>query len=126
MKYNNENESNENECCLPEYVVVDGGWSEWSEWGACNETCGTGSRSRSRACSNPAPQYGGKECAGDKIQFEICYNRSCSGKLLSFFLPFPISRACRNFQKFRGKRLGLWSSNANISNLKFYLKLGAR
>ena len=70
------------------YLLVDGGWSEWSEWGVCNETCGNGSRSRSRACSNPSAQYGGNECVGDDLQLERCYNQSCIGMLSSNFLNF--------------------------------------
>ena len=31
-----------------------GGWSEWTEWGPCSRTCGTGAAFRTRVCDNPA------------------------------------------------------------------------
>jgi len=45
---------------------VDGGWSEWSEWEVCPETCGALHHiSRTRTCDNPAPKYGGTHCNAD-------------------------------------------------------------
>ena len=32
--------------------LCDGIWQSWSLWSACSESCGTGSRSRSRKCSD--------------------------------------------------------------------------
>ena len=46
--------------------IVDGGWSEWSEWEVCPETCGALHHiSRTRTCDNPAPKYGGAHCNAD-------------------------------------------------------------
>ncbi|XP_057304151.1 uncharacterized protein LOC130641387 isoform X2 [Hydractinia symbiolongicarpus] len=41
---------------------IDGGWSEWSAWGLCSETCGNGTRVKTRECNNPEPQNGGLDC----------------------------------------------------------------
>ena len=57
----------------PCVVTVDGGFSEWSEWGACNATCPTdaptssfvpGVQVRRRQCNNPIPSSNGRQCAG--------------------------------------------------------------
>ncbi|CAG2209645.1 SEMA5 [Mytilus edulis] len=50
-------------------VQVNGGWSpygKWSSWTSCTVPCdrSTKSRGRNRACSNPEPKYGGKQCVG--------------------------------------------------------------
>merc|ERR1712223_2320510 len=45
----------------------DGGWSAWSEWSACSQTCtnkgpnDVARKTRSRTCSNPVPTYGGDD-----------------------------------------------------------------
>ncbi|CAH3047177.1 unnamed protein product, partial [Porites lobata] len=43
--------------------VVDGGFSNWSNWTKCSVTCGTGFQLRTRSCTNPLPEHGGKLCA---------------------------------------------------------------
>ena len=53
-------------------IVVDGGWSAWSNWTVCNQTCGTGLSVRTRNCSNPAPKYGGYPCYGEKEESATC------------------------------------------------------
>ncbi|XP_052105471.1 SCO-spondin-like, partial [Mytilus californianus] len=52
---------------------IDGGWSSygiWSSWSVCSVTCGGGvkSRSRSRTCSNPVPNYDGRQCTGSALK----------------------------------------------------------
>ncbi|XP_035658799.1 A disintegrin and metalloproteinase with thrombospondin motifs 19-like [Branchiostoma floridae] len=51
---------------------VDGSWSDWSPWSACNVTCGIGTRSRVRVCDEPAASKGGKECAGEETKNQTC------------------------------------------------------
>ncbi|XP_071292921.1 complement component C8 alpha chain [Agelaius tricolor] len=47
---------------------TDGRWSCWSGWSPCQ----AGTARRSRHCSNPAPQHGGKPCAGRDLQSRAC------------------------------------------------------
>ena len=46
-------------------ILVNGGWGEWTEWGECSATCGSADQGRTRACDNPAKQYGGADCGID-------------------------------------------------------------
>ncbi|XP_019631203.1 PREDICTED: coadhesin-like, partial [Branchiostoma belcheri] len=57
--------------------VVNGGWSSWGGWSSCSVTCGTGSQSRSRTCTNPAPAYGGANCVGQSRETRQCNAGSC-------------------------------------------------
>ncbi|WAR07511.1 HMCN1-like protein [Mya arenaria] len=54
------------------YNSVNGGFSAWTPWIKCSDTCGDGTRSRYRLCNNPPPQYGGTECNGDLSSFDAC------------------------------------------------------
>ncbi|XP_019632279.1 PREDICTED: coadhesin-like, partial [Branchiostoma belcheri] len=57
--------------------VVNGGWSSWGGWSSCSVTCGSGSQSRSRTCTNPAPAFGGANCAGQSRETRQCNAGSC-------------------------------------------------
>lgn len=60
--------------------TVDGGYSPWSEFGSCSQTCGTGGiQRRFRTCSNPPPMNGGKSCFGNPYQSRACSTRTCPG-----------------------------------------------
>ncbi|XP_029999503.1 complement component C7 isoform X3 [Sphaeramia orbicularis] len=48
--------------------VIDGSWSCWTTWSACSGV----HRSRSRSCSNPAPQNGGQHCVGEATETSDC------------------------------------------------------
>ncbi|KAM7135195.1 thrombospondin-2 isoform 4-T4 [Molossus nigricans] len=56
---------------------IDGRWSPWSPWSACTVTCAGGIRERTRVCNSPEPQHGGKACAGDVVDQQMCNKRSC-------------------------------------------------
>ena len=62
---------------------MNGGFSDWTVWGACSKTCGTGSKVRTRECNNPAPQNGGSDCAGDKSETQACKVKDCEGRWIS-------------------------------------------
>ena len=82
------------------YDLVDGNWAEWGSWTTCSKTCNGGSRERTRACSNPLPQYDGLNCtdssmmtvSGDgmvEYESQACNELTCNqGRL-----PLGLSRA---------------------------------
>ncbi|XP_068081060.1 uncharacterized protein [Anabrus simplex] len=72
--------SEEVEECMKEDCSVDGGWSAWEVWQPCSAECGIGAQSRSRSCSNPAPQGGGVLCTGTITEVRHCFKRPCTVK----------------------------------------------
>ena len=59
---------------------MNGGWSEWGEWGVvCSKTCGEGMRRRRRYCTNPKPANGGAACLGESSIKENCKLHDCPG-----------------------------------------------
>lgn len=65
-KYCDEGESSEQKDCL-----IDGGFTEWSQWSLCENPCGGSVVNRSRACTNPTPTPDGKPCSGDAFQTKL-------------------------------------------------------
>lgn len=57
--------------------ILHGGWSGWSAWGPCSQTCGAGRRSRARSCTRPIPAGGGNTCVGPKTEVGSCYLNPC-------------------------------------------------
>ena len=62
------------------YNTVHGGWSSWSGWTSCTQSCGSGSQERSRTCTSPPPRYGGRSCVGAARQTQTCNKQACPGK----------------------------------------------
>ena len=66
---------------------MDGGWTSWGNWSKCSVSCGGGTQTRSRSCTNPPAAYGGKPCLGLKEITQDC-NKDimCPGRkiILSF------------------------------------------
>ena len=60
-----------------ELVIVDGGWSSWSAWGTCSKSCGGGTQTRTRTCTNPAPYCGGLSCSGASSEDQSCNTQIC-------------------------------------------------
>lgn len=60
-------------------VPVDGGFSEWRAWDVCSVTCGTGTQTRTRDCTNPTPANGGADCTGDTTEVTSCEEGPCPG-----------------------------------------------
>ena len=56
---------------------VDGQWSAWGPFGPCSVSCDGGMRERSRACTSPAPQFGGADCNGQSVESEVCAAELC-------------------------------------------------
>merc|ERR1712227_249516 len=66
--------SQESESCTGEKCVVDGIWGNWTSWSSCQSNC---TKSRSRSCDDPAPENGGKPCAGSGQDSESCTGNKC-------------------------------------------------
>ncbi|XP_068104559.1 hemicentin-2 [Hyperolius riggenbachi] len=58
-------------------VFVNGGFSEWQEWGPCTRTCGQGVQERIRLCNNPPPANGGRPCMGRDVDVRACNLPPC-------------------------------------------------
>lgn len=60
---------------------VDGGYSEWSDWGSCSASCGEGKQSRTRTCTKPLPGAYGKTCLDQELGPEseevVCKIKEC-------------------------------------------------
>ena len=65
--------------CFLLLFLVHGGWSSWTQWGACSKTCGNGKQYSRRYCNNPVPKYGGKKCYGAAVKTRECKVKPCPG-----------------------------------------------
>eukprot|EP00079_Xenopus_tropicalis_P024320 XP_012816895.1 PREDICTED: hemicentin-1 [Xenopus tropicalis] len=72
-----EGQDTQMQICGDRQCPVDGKWSAWGSWTSCSLSCGGGLRQRTRACSNPAPQYGGHKCEGNEHENEMCNADLC-------------------------------------------------
>ena len=58
------------------YLAVDGGWGAWGPWSGsgCPTDClqGRKTKTRTRTCTNPAPQGIGNGCNGENTEQHIC------------------------------------------------------
>ena len=61
--------------------VVHGGWATWEPWSTCSPDCHEESRTRTRTCTNPAPEHDGNDCVGDNKENTTCIKSHCPGKL---------------------------------------------
>ena len=66
-------------------IPVDGNWVAWTTWSACTVTCGGGTKDRERTCTNPAPQYLGKDCVGVPDDRTDCNTHHCPSMSLFYF-----------------------------------------
>ena len=57
---------------------MNGGFSNWSDWGECDVSCGDGgTRTRVRSYDNPLPSTGGRYCQGETEPSEPCSGKFC-------------------------------------------------
>ncbi|XP_061197855.1 SCO-spondin-like isoform X2 [Saccostrea echinata] len=70
-------ENHEEKDCNTMSCPVDGGFSQWSDWSSCSQTCGLGQRTRNRSCTNPSPMYNGRNCSGINNEREECLIKKC-------------------------------------------------
>ncbi|XP_062598401.1 coadhesin-like [Saccostrea cucullata] len=65
------NTRKDTEICKLKECPVNGGWSSYGSWSKpeCPVTCGGGHKTqyRYRACNNPIPKYGGRNCSGTSV-----------------------------------------------------------
>ena len=61
------------------HLPVDGGWSEFGDWSTCSKTCGGGTKTRTRTCTDPAPNHGGADCVGEDTESQNCNTHFCPG-----------------------------------------------
>ncbi|XP_020628230.1 ectin-like [Orbicella faveolata] len=54
------------------YHLVNGGFTQWSEYSECSVTCGKGVQTRTRTCTNPPPSGGGKNYGKITQQTKKC------------------------------------------------------
>ena len=67
---------------------VPGGYTPWGDWEECSVTCGAGSQSRSRSCTDPSPEHGGPTCLeqglGEATEDQACDAGPCPGNNFTF------------------------------------------
>ena len=72
--------------------VVDGGWSNWSEFSDCSVTCGSGTQFATRECTNPEPMNNGTQCIGDKQAVKDCFIVNCRSNYLLIMYFYELIR----------------------------------
>ncbi len=56
---------------------VNGDWTGYGSWSSCSVSCGGGTQTRSRSCTNPSASYGGTDCSGSTSDSQSCNTGSC-------------------------------------------------
>jgi len=86
---------------------VNGGWSTWSPFGTCSQTCGStpGTQDRTRSCNNPAPSNGGAQCSGNKSEQKECGAIPCAvnGVWGNWGAWATCSKSCGGGERSRGR-----------------------
>uniref|UniRef100_H0VSR4 SCO-spondin n=1 Tax=Cavia porcellus TaxID=10141 RepID=H0VSR4_CAVPO len=82
--------------CEPSSCPQPCGWSAWSPWAPCDQSCGLGVKARFRSPSNPPAAFGGTPCEGDSQELQACYTE-CGTEALGWtpWTPWsPCSQSC--------------------------------
>ncbi|XP_069815842.1 SCO-spondin-like [Dendropsophus ebraccatus] len=53
-----------------------GFWSPWGPWSGCSQSCGSGTQSRRRVCTNPSSDIL-RQCRGEESEAQQCFSVSC-------------------------------------------------
>ena len=62
------------------FHLANGGWSGFGSYSSCSSTCGDGTKTRTRSCTNPTPFGGGSTCLGSNTQTIACNLVDCPGE----------------------------------------------
>ena len=62
------------------HFLVDGNFSEWSNWTICSVSCGKGVKRRTRNCTNPS-LLNGANCTGNYTEQKVCNEGQCPGTI---------------------------------------------
>ncbi|PVD39248.1 hypothetical protein C0Q70_01876 [Pomacea canaliculata] len=73
---------------------MDGSWGDWGVWGDCSVRCGAGTRSRTRTCDKPPPQFGGHVCLGLWVEQQTCIQRNCPFSVADTFTEWTEWSSC--------------------------------
>ena len=119
--------------------LVHGNWNVWVE-GECSTKCGNGTKTRSRACNNPAPAHGGLHCSNanglnqtlSETITLTCTNECCPGMSFLNCFWFNINNNCyeifpcflvttTTFLLFQWS--AAWLKRGGLFNLRFSLQI---
>ncbi|CAH1801182.1 unnamed protein product [Owenia fusiformis] len=70
--------STKSSLCNTHCCRVNGGWRIWNSWQSCSRACGSGTRVRTRSCTNPSPSCGGSSCSGSSTSSSNCNTHCCA------------------------------------------------
>ncbi|XP_032223331.2 SCO-spondin isoform X3 [Nematostella vectensis] len=86
----------ETRSCNSRDCPIDGQWAPWSSWRACSKSCSGGIQLRTRQCTNPSPQNGGRPCFDKDKEERRCNTTPCPihGGWSAWFPWGDCSRTC--------------------------------
>ena len=65
-------------------ALVDGDWTAWVDQGTCSASCGGGTQTQARTCTNPEPSGSGQDCVGDLTRDVDCNTDVCPPGIVLF------------------------------------------
>ena len=80
-------------------------WENWSSWGSCSATCGTGQKTATRTCNTFGIPV--LVCDGENTRSEFCHEEDCLRKFEEFFT----DNCCNSAKKATLSKLAL---NTNV------------
>ncbi|XP_054770254.2 uncharacterized protein LOC129278063 isoform X2 [Lytechinus pictus] len=73
---------------------VDGNFTRWSAWSSCSESCGNGTQTRNRTCTDPPPSNGGADCTGPSTETQVCNTQACPAPVDGNFTQWSTWTVC--------------------------------